>query len=439
MKYSAVMAGLLLLTALLLPAAEQVVVLDIDKAVQLALENNKGYRVSLEEVRRFQHKVHQNLGFLPTVTLEGTDNLAEKLMEIELPPLYPGAPAQKTSLDFTRKYEFTLQIVQPVFTGGKLLYAFKNARLDLDIAEEKKENARKELVLNVKKVFYNILVMEEVLKAHNKALELAQTNFNNVDEKYRLGMVSKYDRLRAELAVAAIRPDILQAEKVLELSRLNLKILTGLDLQTPVTLNGELSYTPYSLQEAAFISGALTHASEITQLKLEMQKARNLLKIAYGQFMPDISVVAAYTYRSDALRFNGSAWENFYSINLAFRFPIFTGLRRSAEVGEIKVMGKILDLNLQQLNDALTLKVKELNMTLKQEYENIQRGLKNIETAKEGVRIARLTYGEGLISILELNTSITELTGAKVNYLRAVYNYTIAAAELEKISGLILK
>jgi outer membrane protein TolC len=98
-------------------------------------------------------------------------------------------------------------------------------------------------------------------------------------------------------------------------------------------------------------------------------------------------------------------------------------------------MKKILQLNSQQLNEAITLQIRNLCMTTQQEYENIQMGLKNIETAKEGVRIARLNYDEGLISILELNSSITELTRAKVQFLQAVYNYNIAIAEIEKISG----
>ena len=61
--------------------------------------------------------------------------------------------------------------------------------------------------------------------------------------------------------------------------------------------------------------------------------------------------------------------------------------------------------------------------------------MKNIETAREGVRVADLNYQEGLISILELNTSYNSLTLARVRYLEAVYNYNIALFELEKISG----
>ena len=419
------------------PGRRRQVDLTIDKAIQLALESNKNYLISQQEVRQYKYKLKQNLGFLPNVTLQGTKNLDEKLMEIEIPPFVPGTPPQTATLDFTKNYEFTLQIVQPLFTGGKTWLNFKNAQLDLEIAKEKNNNTRKEVILNVKKVFFNGLVLKELIEALRETLELAETNFKNIDERFKLGMASKYDRLRAELAVTAVKPDILRVKKQLELSYYNLKYMTGIPENAIVNLIGELGYTPHQLKEIELIQKSLTGASEILQLKMQMKKTNNLLKMAYGQFLPNISLVAAYTYRSDIFRLKdfGQTWEDFYTINLAVSFPIFTGLKRSAQVGEIKVMKKILQLNSQQLNEAVTLQIRNLCMTAQQEYENIQMGLKNIETAKEGVRIARLNYDEGLISILELNSSITELTRAKVQFFQAVYNYNIAIAEIEKISG----
>ena len=104
----------------------------------------------------------------------------------------------------------------------------------------------------------------------------------------------------------------------------------------------------------------------------------------------------------------------------------------------MNVLKKIMDLNVQQLSDATRLQVESGYRTIHQEYENIQMGLKNMESAKEGVRIAELSYMEAMITILELNSSYNELTRAKVNYLQALYNYNIAIAELEKITGINL-
>ncbi len=415
------------------------VTLDIQNAIKRARENNKTLLISQEEIKQYKYKLRQNLGFLPNVTLEGSKNLDEKLMEIEMPPPFPGAPPQVFSIDFTKNYEFTLQVAQPLFAGGKILYSYKNARLDLRIAREKNKNTEKDVTLQVKKVFFNILVMKELLKAHNDALRAAETNYRNIKENLELGMASKYDLLRAELAVASVKPNILKVQKLMELSLLNLKFMTGFPADTPLEITGNLDYTKQPLEMAGLVEHALVNRSEIRQMQMEIQKASNLLRMAYGQFLPDVSLIAAYSYRADFFNLRKNNWEDYYTVNLGIRFPIFQQFKRAARVGEFKVMKKILNLNYRQLKEATELEVRKLVMTMEEEYQNIRAGLKNIETAKEGLRIAELTYNEGLISILELNTSTTDLTKAKVNFFQAVYNYNIAAAELEKISGVNLK
>lgn len=430
------------LTLLIIIAAGQVVFaqqqidLTIDKAIELAINNNRSYMIGKEEVKQYKHRVRQNMGFLPNVKVEGVKNLDEKLMEIEIPSFIPGGEPTKAKLDFTLNYEFSFTAVQPLFTGGKILYSYKNAKLDLKIAKEKKENAREEVILNVKKVFFNILVMRELLKAHEEALELAETNYNNINENFKLGMVSKYDLLRAELAAAAIKPNILKVKKFLDISVMNLKFMTGIPDQSKINVTGELQYDQHKLEIAELIKSSLVNRFELLQLAMEKKKAANLLKIAYGDFLPSVSLVGSFSFRSNTFNFKGGNWSDYYTINLGISYPIFTGFRRSAQVGEIKVLKKILDLSYKELNDATKLQVRNLVLTIKEEYENIQAGLKNIETAKEGVRIAELTYNEGLISILELNASTNDLTMAKVNFFQAVYNYNIALAQLEKISGI---
>lgn len=409
--------------------------LTLEQAIELALKNNNNYLISQEEVKQYKYRLKQNLGFLPQVTVQGSKNLDEKLMVLEMPAMVPGGEPQRISLDFTKDYEFTLQIVQPVFTGGKIWHAYQNARWDLKISREKERNARDELILNVKKLYSNILVMQELLKAHQEALDLAENNHRNVKERFELGMVSQYDLLRAELNVSSIKPNILNVRKLLDLSLFNLKIMLALPENTEPVIRGELGYHPHQLEISELVQAALQNRSEIKQMEMEARKVNNLLKIAYAQFIPDFSIIASYSYRSDLFRLTKDNWEDFYTINLGISFPIFTGFKRSAQVGELKVMKKTLKMRSRELDDATRLQVQNLVLTMRQEYENIQTGEKNIETAEEGVRIAELNYQEGMISILELNVSYNELTKAKVTYLQAVYNYNIALAELEKIAG----
>jgi outer membrane protein TolC len=410
--------------------------LTVDQAVKLALNNNSAYRISELEVKQYRYRLLQNFGFLPEVTLQGSKILNEKLMTIEIPPMFPGGEASTVSMRFTKNYAFTFQIVQPIFTGGKIFFNYKNAELDLRLAKEKEKNSQADTILNVRKMFYNIQILQELLKAHKEAFSLAESNYNNVKKSFDLGMVSQYDLLRAELAFSATRPDVLRVENLLETSVLGLKLMLGIPATQEIRLQGELGYQQLQLELAKLLQSSLKNRSELLQLQMQKQKIDNLLKITWAQYIPDFSLVARYSYQSDNFNFSKKNWDNYYNISLGVSFPIFTGLKRSAQVGEMNVMKKIMDLNVKQLSDATKLEVESKFRTISQEYETIQMGLKNVESAKEGVRIAELNYREGMITILELNSSYNELTRAKVNYLQALYNYNIAIAELEKLTGI---
>ena len=429
---------ILLLLSTLGFAAEPPMDLTVDQAVQLALTNNPAYLVSQQEIRQYRYRLMQNFGFLPEVTLQGSKILDEKLMTIEIPAFIPGTEPTRATLRFTKNYAFSFQVVQPVFTGGKIFFNYKNAELDLRLAKEKEKNSRADTILNVRKAFYNIKILQELLQAHREAYSLAEGNFNNVKNSFDLGMASQYDLLRAELAFSAVKPDVLRVENLLETSIYGLKLMLGLPSAQEIRLQGELGYRQLQLELANLLQNSLQNRSELLQLQMQKQKIDNLLKITWAQYIPNFSLVASYSYQSDYLKFTAGNWDNYYNISLGVSFPIFTGLKRSAQIGEMNVLKKIMDLNVRQLSDGTRLEVESGYRTIRQEYENIQMGLKNVESAKEGVRIAELSYKEGMITILELNSSYNELTRAKVNYLQALYNYNIAIAELEKLTGINL-
>lgn len=419
-------------------AAEPPMDLTVDQAIQLALANNPAHQASQQEVRQYRYRLMQAFGFLPEATLSGAKILDQKLMTIEIPSFVPGGEPTKASLRFQLDYSFSFQITQPVFTGGKIFWNYKNAEIDLRLAKEREKESRADTVLNVRKAFYNIQILQELLKAHQEALSLAEGNYANVKNSYDLGMASQYDLLRAELAMRAAKPDVLRVDNLLQTSRLGLNLMLGLSDGQEVRLQGELGYKAVQPELAALLQGSLQNRSELKQLRMEKQKVDNLLKITWAQYVPNFSLIASYSYQSDLFKLRKDNWQDYYSISLGMSWPIFTGLKRSAQVGEMHVLRRIMDLNVRQLNDATRLEVESQYRTVRQEYENILMGEKNVESAREGARIAELSYKEGMITILELNSSYNELTRAKVNYLQALYNYNIAIAELEKLTGVVL-
>jgi len=414
--------------------AQSVTEISIDEAIRLAMEKNIPYSISRQEVNLAKFKVMQNSAFLPEISLQGTRYLDEKLMTFEMPAMFPGMEPIKGELDFTKNYEFTFQVTQPVFTGGKIWFNFRNAKLDLSIAREKERNSREDTILNVKRIFYTLQILTELKQVQKEALDLAEANHANIKQRYELGMASQYDLLRSEMAVSAVKPELTRAENFCLTTASTLKMMIGISEKAEIVPKGELTDRALDIDQLDLIEDALKKRSEVLQLDMELAKMGNLLKMSWAQFIPDIMLVARYSYRSDLFQLGSHKWEDYYTIALGINFTIFSGLKREGQIGQAKVAKRILELSRKQLSDATVLDVQSHIRTIRQEYENILLGKKNLETAKEGVRIADISYKEGLISLLELNASNSELTRAQVGYLQALFQYNIAIAELEKIT-----
>jgi outer membrane protein TolC len=131
----------------------------------------------------------------------------------------------------------------------------------------------------------------------------------------------------------------------------------------------------------------------------------------------------------------GSNWESWYSINLVLSVPIFNGFVNAAKVGESKAVLKQLDYSRKGLAEMVKFEVEQAVINLGQAKESLLSQEKNVEGAREAVRIAELNFAEGIATTLDVSSAQVALTQAKTNYTQALYDYSLAQAELEKAVG----
>jgi outer membrane protein TolC len=87
------------------------------------------------------------------------------------------------------------------------------------------------------------------------------------------------------------------------------------------------------------------------------------------------------------------------------------------------------------LIDGIKLEVQSAILNINQAKESLLSQQKNIEEAKESVRVAELSYTEGLVTITDVAAAQVALSEAQINYLRALYDYSVSQAQLEKAMG----
>ena len=183
------------------------------------------------------------------------------------------------------------------------------------------------------------------------------------------------------------------------------------------------------------VEEAQAQRPEIRQLDYQRMMAGEMLKMARGAALPSLAIGGIYNLWSDKLNFQKAAWQNYYTISLSLSIPLFNGFDTLAKIGQSKAAIREIEWNRKGLAEMISLEVKQAVLNRNQARETLLSQEKNVEQAREAVRIAELNYGEGLATNLDVLTAQVGLRQASTNYSQALYDCVISDAQLEKAIG----
>ncbi|MBN2409897.1 MAG: TolC family protein [Candidatus Aminicenantes bacterium] len=418
------------------PFAQETTVLTLEKSIDLALAQNPFYLASRERVDAAEAKVREAASqFFPSLNAQGLQNLDEKVFVLEFPSMIPGGRPQRVAIDFTRDYQLTLSFSVPLYTGGRLSAGYKSAKLNYMSSQESARQTTQETVFNVKRGFYNCLLARQLVQVTEEAIELAEKLLQNVRNMSEVGMASRLDLLRAEVRVANLKPPVIQARNNLALAELSLKTFLGLDVDQPVEIVGDMTYAPVEVDLEESVARSLANRPEVNQILYQKQMAGEMIKLAKADYLPTIAISGNYNTWADQFKFGKDTWQSFYSFNLVLNIPLFNGLQTPAKVAHSKALIRELEHTEKGLLNNIKFEVQSAYLNLNQAKESLLSQEKNVDAAKESVRVAELNYAEGLITITDVGAAQVALSEARINYLRAIYDYVISQAQLEKAMG----
>lgn len=416
--------------------SQEEMTLTLEDSIHLALSQNPYHLAAGERVKAAKSKIREAAaGFLPSLNAQGLTTLDEKLFELEFPSFIPGEPPQKVSVDFTRDYQFSMSFSLPLFTGGRLVSGYKQAKYNLQSTEEALRQSKHVTVFNTKRAFYGYLLAEEFVKVAEEAVEVTEKHFKNVKSLYKVGIASKFDLLRSEVQVANLKPQLIKARNNLKIAELSLKTLLGLDLSKSVKIKGDLAYEAFEPDLESCLTRALLNRPEISRLRYQKQMAGEALKLARAVNLPTLALAGTYNFWADKLNFRKDIWQSYYAVNLVLTVPLFNGFTTSARVAQSKAMIKEIDLNQKGLRDMVKFEVRQAILRIKEAKESLLSQEKNVEQAQESLRIAELNFSEGLATTLDVSSVQAALSQAKTNYSQALYDYVISLAELDRAMG----
>lgn len=415
-------------------AQEPTIDITLEKAIEIALAENPTIRVADKEIelkKVADTEAWQTL--LPTLSADlGLDH------SIKVAAIKTAMGEFKMGMDGSTTAQGGLSLSLPVFAPA----VYQNMKLtkeDILLAQEKARGSRLDLINQIKKAYYSVLLSKDSKLVIEKSYKVSEENFNVVNNKYNAGSVSEYDKITAEVQMRNMKSSVVSAETGLTLATLQLKVLMGIDTNIGININDSLKAYENSLtlSNTEVTAAELSNNSTLRQLDQNRTLLERTRKILRTNFMPTIGLQLAYKYTS----YSNDNWNLFkykYSPSSTLQVGISIPVFQASNWTKLK-SNKI---QLSQLTDTRENTERQLTMAAESYRQNMIKTISKLESDREAVKqankavsISSKRYEVGRGTILELNQSETALVQTELTYSQSIYDFLQNKADLDYTLG----
>lgn len=421
-------------------SASDLIVLDVDKAVELALQLNPNLKIAIDRENTAEAQIREvAAGALPQISFNSnyTRNIRRPAFFFNI-----GEQVQKIEIGENNSYLGNIQFEQTIFQNGQLgvRKARKIANLFSETSRQGTKLTKDQVILNVRQAFYTVLLSQQVVDVFRETLDQTQAHFDNVKKKYEKGVSAEFDLLRSDVDRSEAQASLIEARNRLKLAKSALKNAIGLPLDKPLNVSGTLEYRPVLDEEVLKVSQeAVKLRPELKQLSLQLEMAGLNISIQKGQYLPSLSLVGNYQFQgqSSDLQFGPTERSTSLTAGLSLRFDIFNGFATSARIQHAQAQANEVLHQMDNTRQLIELEVQQATLRMQDARERIAARKKSVTQAQKAYDIAEVRYENGVGTQLELFDARLALNRTKINYLQAIYDYNIALFEWQKAVGII--
>lgn len=251
--------------------------LSLNECVKIACRNHIPLQVAEESMRLADMRLNEaKRNLLPSVTLA-----AER---------YTGEVNARQYYGMKNYIEGQ----QPVFAGGQLWYAMKQAETNVEISKCDYDKIKNELVLQVKKGYYTLGKTRENLSIQQGLSKDVTTLYEQKKKEAEFGVTSQLEFMNVGGQYSQVAYQLAAAEGDVEVAELILKQTMNLDPLDTLIVNPDLEFRKIDVNYEESVRASYTYKPEIRMNTLMVKYYDYGRKIAAGKFWPKIDLLGSW-------------------------------------------------------------------------------------------------------------------------------------------------
>ena len=349
--------------------------------------------------------------------------------------LYEDLAVGKTNL-----WGVNVDATQPLFTFGRITEGVHQATLGRSIAVRQKDKKRTEIVLEVKKGYYQFLMAREILQLLTEAeigtdvvSKMVKIGYETAvpEEKEEKG-ATRLDYLKARNFHSEVKAKLSEANKNFKLAQLALKMAMGLyDDALFKAVEVSLEALPMTVWGSEELKGrTLEKNIDLKTIDLGVKFLDSRHKSAIKEYFPKIGLIGNYLSND---RFGN---QNMWFAGVGLTLSLFDGFLTKAKVGEAKAQFEKVKGQKMLLESALSVQIDHLHTALLELKERAAILQSSIKEARERAQLAADGYASGITDYEELLLAQKADLELRAGYLQSLFLFQMTKAEIEFISGI---
>jgi outer membrane protein len=420
----------------------------LQQAIEYAYQNQNDIKNAQLDAEISKSKVKETVAIgLPQVS--GSANI-QRFLDIptQLIPNFispltgaaPGTYPEFIEARFGTNYNASLGLsVNQLLFDGNYLIGLKASSVYKDLTIKALARTKIETNVAVTKAYYSVLVNRERLSLLDANIVRLEKTLKDTKAYFENGFAEKVDYDRLSVLYNNLTTERENVAKLVELSISLLKFQIGMPINNELILSDKLE----SIQLQALVeSNQVLTAEE----RVEYQLLKTSMKLNELDYKRNIvthapSLVAFGSFSKNYLNNDfGTLFDKSFPtsvIGLQLNVPITGSGKKYHQTKQAKLTLEKSKNDLSNMENALNLQSKQSQISYNNSIRSLENQRKNMDLAKEVLRVSKAKYDQGIGSSLEVTTAETSLKEAETNYISSLYDALIAKVELDKAFGKI--
>jgi outer membrane protein len=319
-----------------------------------------------------------------------------------------------------------IRLNQSFTLNGRELIAYDVAKKGIETNAFTLEAIRSAYLLEVALAYFEALEAKRMLEIAQAGVERLETHKQAVEEKLRVGSVTRTDLFRADAELSRARTDRELAQNGVIQTRANIVRITGIDDGFSISDTDIQSLEHGDLSLEQIQARALENRFEIKSAQKNLEIADQTIRYEKGEYWPQLSLETGYrksdvSYSSSLMGMDiGSSNEEAYAM-AELQFTLFDGGLRNAQILQAEARKNQAHTSLIQVMNDIILESK----IAFSEYETAGKTLINLAdeltSAQENYQAVQMQYQYGLADIVDMMDANTLLVQSEQRISNARY------------------